>query len=169
MLLDKIPMIHWERDKAAPYTWGHWLVRKSCSYKNISPLNFRQHKVTWRYLQADTFQLLATVALFDHQLLIFSSFSEEWSFPKWEKKLEHKNRLLPSLWCCTIVWWLEKGRKYIAYIHALLCWLGKQYKSEWNTSLLKMEYNSVINSISLVHQEWFRKDMQKVLVYAQHK
>lgn len=32
-----------------------------------------------------------------------------------------------------------------------------------------MEYHSVINSILLMYQEGFRKDMQEVLVYVQHE
>lgn len=38
-----------------------------------------------------------------------------------------------------------------------------------STYLLKMEYHSVINSILLMYQEGFRKDMQEVLVYVQHE
>lgn len=34
---------------------------------------------------------------------------------------------------------------------------GKQDKQEWNTSLLKKDYHSIINSISLEYHEWFRK------------
>lgn len=49
----------------------------------------------------------------------------------------------------------------------------KKKKSELqiiiSTYLLKMEYHSVINSILLMYQEGFRKDMQEVLVYVQHE
>lgn len=38
-----------------------------------------------------------------------------------------------------------------------------------STYLLKMEYHCVINSILLMYQEGFRKDMQEVLVYVQHE
>lgn len=49
----------------------------------------------------------------------------------------------------------------------------KKKKSELqiiiSTYLLKMEYHCVINSILLMYQEGFRKDMQEVLVYVQHE
>ena len=81
----------------------------------------------------------------------FQFFFEEWSFLKWGKEVEHKNWLLLSFGLVS-VWGLEKGRKEIACIYGLLCWWGKQNKQEWKASLLKMEYHSIINSISPVYR-----------------